>query len=197
MGTEGDEGALTHRYADYLPDGGGRADLADLIANTTFEDPEPRIWIAPLEFDDPEGPWNASCQCGEDAEEFQGARRAPVPGAWRCAAATAGRSDSSGAGSGLRRPVGWDLVPSQPAEAVLGRPSGGRCMGQLAARRPATYLHQRERLAPDVSLVQLWNARICRRARGTRYRAAGDATRGCRAERQCLPCSGRDARLLR
>jgi hypothetical protein len=71
---EGEEGAVPRRYGDYLPDGGELVDLADLIDNSVFEDPEPRIWIVPVDADEPAGQWSASCQSGEECVEFCGSR---------------------------------------------------------------------------------------------------------------------------
>jgi hypothetical protein len=118
------------RYADYLPDDGGRVDLADLIANTIYEDPEPRIWIAPLESDDPEGPWNASCQCGEDAEEFEGARDEVI--AWARRTPAAKRYVRAGGEDVTLSPEPGDAPPppaAGPTVQVQGPNYDGRWVG--------------------------------------------------------------------
>jgi hypothetical protein len=66
------------RYSDYLGPDGDRVDLADLLANSVFEDPEARIWISPVDRDKPSAEWNASCQVSEDAAEFYGNREQVV-----------------------------------------------------------------------------------------------------------------------
>jgi len=71
---------VLRRYGDYLPDGGEVVDLADLIDSSVFEDREPRIWIVPVEADEPAGRWSASCQSGEQCVEFGGSRDAVI--AW-------------------------------------------------------------------------------------------------------------------
>jgi len=71
---------VLRRYGDYLPDGGDQADLADLIDSSVFEDPEPRIWIVPVEANEPAGRWSASYQFGEESVEFGGSRDAVI--AW-------------------------------------------------------------------------------------------------------------------
>lgn len=61
----------------YLPEGGDRPDLADQLANSSFDDPWPRIWIAPLDADDQDEPndqWTALWECDEDREDFSGTR---------------------------------------------------------------------------------------------------------------------------
>jgi hypothetical protein len=62
---------MVRRYADYLRESEDRPNLADQIANSTFEDPVPRIWISPLA-DDPSSDWSASWQFGEENDEFSG-----------------------------------------------------------------------------------------------------------------------------
>lgn len=71
---------MLRHYGHYLPDGGELVDLADLIDSSVFEDPEPRIWIVPVDADEPAGRWSGSCQSGEECVEFGGSRDAVI--AW-------------------------------------------------------------------------------------------------------------------
>jgi hypothetical protein len=49
---------VARRYRDYLGGTGDRVDLEDQIANSHFDDPEPRIWITPADQDEPAVGWN-------------------------------------------------------------------------------------------------------------------------------------------
>jgi len=102
------------RPYDYLPDGVPLVDLADQIANSTFDDPVPRIWIAPVDSDRPAGQWNASCQFGDDAEEFYGSRDEAIIWARRTPAAQR-----------FVRVDGEDLaLPPEPGDAPPPPPPG-------------------------------------------------------------------------
>lgn len=64
--------AVRRTYADYLPDDGRQPDLADQIANSSFEDPVPAVWISPADAGEPDSGWVASWQFEDDHEEFSG-----------------------------------------------------------------------------------------------------------------------------
>jgi hypothetical protein len=105
---------VSRHYADYLPEG-STGDLADQIANTAFDDPEPRIWIVPVDPDEPGepgGPWNASCEFGEDVEEFHGSREEAIVWARRTPATE--RYIRVGGNDVLLSPEPGDAPPPPP-----------------------------------------------------------------------------------